>query len=488
MRLTPRMIRLVLSLTTFLLLAAGMAGWVCADEPIRMGNGTRIFVDDQLIAHRSGVVRHTHACQKLPQPVLVPEKPWEGKGDDQRVYIYGTVLYDPTTQSFRMWYNRLSRLLYATSRDGIDWERPSLGGVDFQGSRQNNNVLVGLHSPSVVYDQRESDPAKRYKLLGCGTAQGPGYYAAFSADGLRWQMYPKNPVLAGSDTCTLAQDPVTGEYLAFHKLHRTHRGHSRRLVYLATSRDMQEWSKPTLVMAPDEVDDRQTEAEGGRWSEFYNMSAFPYGGQWLGLVTHFRYSGLPTRKGPGQSDNDGPIDVQLVHSRDGRQWRRLEDRSPVIPNGPYAYDAGCILGVANAPVAVGDELWLYYTAITTTHGGCLPEKQITIALAKWRRDGFVSLDAGNEPGIVETVLVEPAGNRLVINANASKGRLVVEVLDAQGKPLGGYSREDCVELSSDRVRHEVGWKMHSRLPAGPIRLRFCLQNAQLYSYEIDREQ
>jgi hypothetical protein len=373
----------------------------------------------------------------------------------------------------------------ATSRDGLSWERPQLGLYDYNGSKQNNIVFPLVHSPSVVYNSKSDDPACRYNLLGYGRVSRPGYYAAHSADGLHWNLYPQNPVLPGGDTCTLALDPVTGEYLAFHKRTRKHGGQNRRLVYLAASRDMQQWSEPKLVMAPDEIDDAQVRAAGGRFAQFYNMSVFPYGGQFLGLVTHFRFTGPPAENGPLQSGDDGPVDVQLVHSRDGRAWRRCEDRSAVIPNGPHAYDAGCILGVTNGPVTVGPELWLYYTAITTTHGGYVPKKKITIALAKWRLDGFVSLAAGEEGGVIETVLLRCAGDRLVVNADAAAGELTVAVLDEHGHVVPGYAAADCLPLRADAVCHPVRWKDHDRLnTVGPLRLRFHLSNARLYSYAV----
>lgn len=475
----------VLALVATVLCAAPLAH---AGRPPAMGTETQLFVDDVLLAAKTGVVRRAHACRKLPQPVLVPEKPWEQDGIDRRVYIYGTVLREPAAGTFRMWYNRLATVLFATSADGIDWERPTLGLVEFGGSKENNILLEGMHSPSVVCDLYEPDPARRYKMIGCWRGKEPGYYAAYSADGLRWNLYPKNPVLPGGDTITLAQDPSTGEYLAFHKRHGDPRTRPiARQVYLSVSDDMQTWSEPELVMIPDKIDHAQTrELEGGTHSEFYNMSAFPYGGQWLGLVTHFRRTGRPPGKGPGQSPADGPIDVQLVHSRDGRTWQRGSDRSPVIPNGPHAYDAGCILGVANAPVMVDDQLWVYYTGITTTHGGYLPEKEITIALAKWRLDGFVSLDAGDEPGMVETVPLRFHGDRPMVNADASEGFLAVEVLDAEGQPIPGYTRAECTLVLGDSVRHEVGWKQHKRLPADrPVRLRFHLHNTKLFSYRVD---
>jgi len=457
-------------------------------EAAQLSDQSQLFVDDALVASRRGVVRRCHPCRKLPQPVLEPERPWESKGIDERVYVYGTVLHDPESGGFRMWYNRHAIMLYATSKDGVHWERPALGLYEHAGSKENNIVFTGVASPSIILDTLETDPKQRYKMLaysGGIDERGRGYYAAHSADGLRWTFYPENPVLSSGDTCTLAQDPKTGEYLAFHKRTHAHRGHPRRLVYLATSTDMQTWSKPRLAMAPDEIDDALTRIEGGLYSQFYNLSVFPYAGQFLGLVTHFRFTGSPNEQGPVQSPDDGPIDVQIVHSRDGRTWSRCEDRTPVIPNGPHAYDAGSILGVSNGPVIVGDEMWVYYTAITTTHGGYLPKKRITIARAAWGLDGFVSLDAGGDDGMVETVPLVPSGDRLFVNADSSKGELRVEVIDSEGRPVPGYRDHDCTPTRADSVRHHIRWGERAQLPDDrPIRLRFHLRDASLFSYAI----
>ena len=452
-----------------------------------IGAETQIFIDDVLIAGKRGVVRKAQPCKKLFEPVMTPEKPWEQEGDDRRIYVYGTVLADEPNRQLRMWYNRNHLVLYATSTDGLKWERPELGLELFEGSRENNLVLPHFHSPSVVYNDRERERAKHYQMLGYGRLYGRGYYAAHSEDGIEWRLHPRNPVLSGGDTCTLALDPKTGEYLAFHKRTHVHQGKNRRLVYLATSPDMQHWSEPELVLAPDETDDEQVRSEGGRYSQFYNVSVFPYGGQFLGLVTHFRYTGPPPVPGPLQSGDDGPVDVQLVHSRDGRAWHRCEDRSPVIANGPHDYDAGCVLGVTNGPITVGDELWLYYTGITTTHGGFVPDKKITIALARWRLDGFVSLDADESGGVVETVPLRFSGDRLIVNADAGGGELTVTALDEQGRPLWGYFEADCVPLRTDSVRHEVRWKDRDRLPRGQaIRLRFQGTNFKLFGYAVTR--
>lgn len=323
-------------------------------------------------------------------------------------------------------------------------------------------------------------------MLGHSRTEGTkGYCTAHSPDGLRWTL-DEGAALPGGDTCTLSRDPATGEFLTFHKRTHDHRGQRRRLVYLSTTRDMALWSAAELVLAPDATDDAQVRDEGGQFAQFYNMSAFPYAGQWLGLVTHFRFTGRSEDTAPGQSPDDGPIDVQLVHSPDGRSWERCEDRSPIIPNGPHVYDAGCILGVANSPVVADDEMWVYYTAITTPHGGALPEKQISIARASWPLDRWVSLDAGSSGGLIETTEVVTEGRRLLVNVDAGAGELQVELVGSDGAVIPGYGRADCHPVMTDALRQPVRWQSHTDLPQmRPVCIRFYLRNAKLFAWQVE---
>ena len=58
-----------------------------------------MFLDDQRIAHHSGLRRVVKQPAKDPSPVIVAEHPWE-----HNVSLYGTVLYDPDLQRYRAWY------------------------------------------------------------------------------------------------------------------------------------------------------------------------------------------------------------------------------------------------------------------------------------------------------------------------------------------------------------------------------------------------
>jgi hypothetical protein len=475
----------------------------------------QLFVDSVGILSKEGVTRVIHPAKKLDHPVLTAEMPWEVRTKegviDKRVNIYGTVLRDEKTGGFRMWYADPGSVLFATSADGIHWQRPIL-----KVAGATNETDLHLHSPSIIEDKFETDPQKRYKAVGnAGLGVDDAklqrlkdkfemvdwyrdkdhrlYYSAYSADGLHWKIAPE-PILLGCDTITLSQDPVTGEYLAFHKRQGDPRVVGIRHVFLSVSPDMKHWSEPQPVVVADEVDNRATrKLKGGTYSEYYNLSAFPYAAQWLGFVTHFRRVEPPSALFGNDEVNgqkrsaSGIIDVQLVTSRDGRHWDRCSDRSPVIPLGPHAYDAGSIFGLCNAPVIVGDEVWMYYTAVTTPHGGLPPEKQQSIARASWRIDGFASLRAREKPGVIETHTFTSEGTHLFVNADLTTGRLMVEVVDAvTGQPLKGYEKESCFLEKCDGVKMAAHWKQAPLLPAGrPVRLRFHLQDGDLFSYVID---
>jgi hypothetical protein len=62
----------------------------------------------------------------------------------------------------------------------------------------------------------------------------------------------------------------------------------------------------------------------------------------------------------------------------------------------------------------------------------------------------------------------------------------VEVLDEKGKPAPGFKREMCEPMQADSVDNPIRWKGTSLadLRGKPVRLRFYLTNARLYSYRI----
>jgi hypothetical protein len=342
----------------------------------------------------------------------------------------------------------------------------------------------------VIFDPDDPDPAKRFKALdNTGLRNFVGFY---SADGLEWHEYEEKPLIPfGSELGKAVRDPDSGLYFAYIRPYTPRfypkNVREKRLVAITTSSDFVSWSEPVNILLPDEIDDAWVVEEEQR-TEFYSMAGFPYGSQFLGLLPVFRITEIYAEKEPRQSKYEGPIDVQLVHSRDGREWHRMEDRTPVIPTGSAGFDAGCIMDIASQPVILNDEILYYYTALSTTHGGKPPAKVASIGLARWRLDGFVSLEGDAAGGLVETTSWRASGGRLIVNADASRGILVVELIDPDtGGALPGYGLDDSIALHGDSVRHSVGWRNQVNLPDGvPFCIRFHLRDASIFSYRAER--
>ena len=100
-------------------------------------------------------------------------------------------------------------------------------------------------------------------------------------------------------------------------------------------------------------------------------------------------------------------------------------------------------------------------------------------------DGFVSVNAPYAGGELITHPLRFEGSELVLNAATSAaGGMYVELQDASGRPLPGYSLSDSVEWYGDEIEHVAAWKKGSDVSAlagKPVRVRFALKDADLYS-------
>ncbi|MDP6546644.1 MAG: hypothetical protein QGH60_21940 [Phycisphaerae bacterium] len=475
-----------------------------AEKPAAIGLKKQLFVDDAVIHHRQGVVRRVQPAAKMDKPVLAPDRPWEfsymGESGDpgvgKRIYVYGTAFYDPLRKQYRMWYmSRMSRghkhkipelkipgggnrhcdlTLYATSTDGIRWERPDLGLVRFNGSGKNN-IMLDFHGASVILDREEPDPQKRYKAIGF-IRRHHAIRMCYSPDGVRWS----DPKPAGDrkneGSFNVCYVPGLGCYVAGSierssdaryefKNWQGRRGRKRVIATLRTKdKDLTQWEKKAFIY-PDDKDDPNT--------QFYGMTPFAYGDMVLGFLHVLHY------KGPGPANDDGPMDVQLVYTRDGRTWRRLEDRRAVIsPGRKGSFDGGMIMGTANGAFVHDDKLIAYYTASNTTHGALVKDKHFTIGRATWPRDRLVALEAKDKPGTVITKAFKLEGGKLEVNVDAKAGSLQIELLDEEDKAISGFSSKS---KSADELRWAPKWDL-SKLKGRTIKLKFTLQNAKLYSF------
>jgi uncharacterized membrane protein len=443
----------------------------------------QLFVDDYAIEQKSDLVRMYHPFQKhAGNPVIVGDRPWEGP----IIYVYGTVLPNPTHTGYRIWYHALPpdggyRLLYATSNDGITWTKPNLNIVSFNGST-NNNIFIQRnnreHIPSIIHTPWETEPQHHYKLINYNGPLG-GFLGAYSADGMHFTDEPTNPLITGTgDVGNFVWDFHTSRYLGYVKLNAYVAGLRRRCVALTATDDWPSWPAPEIILKPDDFDDRW--AIGTQKTDFYGLCAFPYESMYIGFLWVLRVTGYVS------TCQDGPIFVELVTSRDGVHWNREEgDRPPILPNGPLAWDAGMVF-TTQQPLVENSQLKLYYGGIDGSH--CGSNWVGGIGLATMRKDGFASLDAGSTSGtLITRRLLNAAGTLRVNYSAAAGGSLRVEVQDENGNPVPGHSLAECTPLQGDATDAAVAWGPLTVLPttAGPISLRFSLQNASIYSFRAD---
>ena len=436
----------------------------------------QLFVDDYLIAEKQHVQRRYHPFRKHPaNPLIVVDKPWE-----KWVVSTCSVLPGEDGTGFRMYYycwteNKASKrgrgsfMCYATSKDGLKWEKPNLGLYEWSGDGTKNNNILPNGCGAVMRTPWEADPDKRYHGV------GGRYMARSSADGINWRPLSDESIVSGGDTSHFYWDPHTKKFRCNVKVGATVSGLRRRSVGFSETTDLTKFPPLRLIMAPDDLDDRWCEPGTVARTHFYGCSAAAYESMYIGLLQIYRAE-------DPEGYFHGPLWLELVSSRDGVHFKREEgDRPPILDIGKFReFDDGMV--IARRPLIVGDEIWLYYTGYDELHD-LLPYYSC-IGLATMRKDGFASLDADEAPGDVLTKKFADVGGTLQVNYDARGGSLRVEVLDPDGAVIPGYDREECEPLTGDAVRQAVTWRNKKALPTdrGPVRFRFMLEHARLYSF------
>jgi hypothetical protein len=476
-----------------------------SSQAITITSDAQLFIDDHLIDKTNKIRRQFYTAEKyFPNPVLTYTEPWEG----HCVITWGSVIYDREEELFKCWYEvyrqtalreNQTSLCYATSKDGTHWNKPNLNLIEYEGSKANNIVFQppqGFDSAVIIKDENDPDPGHRYKMMfylmaeKTGPNAGPwGLYTARSPDGLRWT--PSNEVVVkAGDRAGFFYNPVRKVYSFFTRpgtpapLTKVH-----RWVGLWESPNLRSLGEMQPVLWPDKDD--------GQGTEIYGLQPFLYESLILGYLEMF-YNG----------ENDPRyrrLDTQLAISHDGLHWNRALNRMVILPFGPIgSWDGGWAFPSSNPPIRFKDKLYIYYQGRRTFHWGTRPRPFIqngqtyqindpqyghigSIGLAFLRIDGFASMNAKAEPGVLRTKpFIVPKGRLLSINAQAT-GSLKVAVLDHNGEPLPGFGLDDSIAIKGDSLEHHAKWNKIddiNELGGRTVRLEFRLEDAALFSFRI----
>lgn len=437
----------------------------------------RLFLDAMVTEESGGLTRAFHAPGKHPDnPIFEGEAPWEGWGPN----LGGTVIREGG--KFRMYYyciadGEKTKTCMAESDDGLHWTRPSLGLVEWQGSKDNNIVRFSTQA----FKMGGQPPADK-KWLMFGFTGGKAR-VGFSDNGVQGQWDEKGQELfSSSDVINWFFDPYRNRMCATWKTSsRRHRS-----VGVAWSDDLYKWTKPVEgpVFVPDDLDPDAT--------QIYGMPVFAYQGMFIGtpLIYHSRWLKYGRYTKPevmfeAQEGSPCTGDIQLAWSWDLINWTRTPERKPFIPNSPVkAFDCGFI-GICREPVVMGDELWFYYSGWDQVHED-YKGLRAAVGLAVLRLDGFCSMQAGDQEGWLISRREVFNTPKVTINAKCRPGGYVVaELLDRNNNVIRGFEKNYCIPFTGDSVRGELTWKTNS-FPKDLVdkdrKVKFYVCNADLYSY------
>ena len=479
-----------------------------------------LFIDDSHIFEVNNLRRTTNQAVKHPEPVIQMDAPWDTPSDELNGI---NVLYDPQDKLFKMWYKvstpkkvdwggAIHKVAYATSTDGIHWEKPILNMVEHNGSKKNNYIIpekVENFATSIIIDP-SAPSVRRFKMIFVSTSlwgsecvtEWSRYHSplslAYSEDGINWDRpVSVNPVLRGisDDVFCFFYDVDRRKYQLF-----TRRvPNLPRDISLYESFDLVNWEDCGRILTAGDEKDPST------LYNIHGISVLQYENYRLGLLNtmylHPRSESLGVFQTPPPEypykDDIGLLDLQLGFSNDGRNWQRAHDRSPVVPVGRGdAHDAGFIIPQLNSPILVDGDTYIYYSGFRSRHAGWSKTKlcekvkhdlrqTVYGMLAIMPEDHWVSFDAGSEEG---SLLTGPwkLPHRMFINADAKDGSIEVEFLDGYEKPLPGLSRGECIPVTANGKDQEIRWKSDP-CPAdlkgdyNKVMARIHVKNAKLYS-------
>jgi len=465
-------------------------------------------------------------------PLLEPAMPWDSGG----IMAHGTVLRDPIDGLWKAWqvstpvearldglktnHEHQRRLTYLESKDGVKWYRPELPFVSWPGY-ERTNIIFDLDSGGTsVYASVSVDPANKdwpYEMFVMrgplyggmkenrvghlpGPAERLGTYRYRSKDGKDWKLVegPIHPAVGGGGDVSYVYHEAGGGYFSYFKAYPKLREGDRIITYdnnprgglrsvaRRTSPDGSSWGNESLVLARDWRDPD--------YAQFLEICPVRVEGGYVALVNYYDAS-IQT------------MCLQLAASRDGVRWWR-PDRRPALPNPPLGDYGGGMIWQMHHPIVEGNAMYVYYAGSEGLHGEfhdsrLQPQIEVgnelvsgiqkptlpfntALCRAAWEFDrlwALVSSAGGATLGEAVTRPGKIAGAQLAVNVlTKTGGELKAELLDSAGRPIPGFTADDCTPLAGDHRRITFQWRGGATAPSAAVQTRFVLKRAFLYGY------
>ena len=498
-------------------------------------------LDDAAIPWRDNLKLTLQKPKKYPGNPIVRPGP-EDSVDGLTSTAYGTVIKQGS--KFRMWYLAAARadsripgdsarmnfyrpIAHAESTDGIHWEKPDLGLVEFRGKKNNNLVLIEPSNEpyarpydfiAVLYEPEDPDPNRRFKIAyitqdlprasgSTATAVGP--------DGLRWKLVNTTMFTKGhfENTSLIKFDGmyyVAGQNIPPFDGSLPDGSPAGRAMKVFFSPDFRHWSNGRALS----FYRNGYEAKPSPFGQEVHMGAGLWNRGNVVLGFYGRWYGDTIRKMPKYSVKGLKMDLGLVISNDGIHYREPVRDFVMAPHGGDDDWDSEGMEQANAFANTETETLIWYGTWNTSRPDNIPplpepfspemDKKRGIGLLTMPRDRFgyfskllaVSQERRKEFNAARDAscltrslrLTRPAQLFVNVDDVSSGSALQIALVDDAERPLPGYTSQ----LSSSSLKAPVQWAGRKMLPANTaFRIKVTwpagVDNPKLYAMYIEQQ-
>ncbi len=471
-------------------------------EIINIGKRREFFWDETILdRENSGTISRMHE-PVLRDKVLTLDNPWD---IESGTCMYLVVLQDGDI--YRM-YMRSGNLTYAESKDGIHWEMPDLGIVEYNGSK-HNNILIDKKDFSFdsfrpfIDENPDCLPEERIKAV--GHTDKYEIYLFASPDGIHFNYKGKIPISGGFDSVnTIFWNKHKETYQAFvrdfHPAETPQGSGWTRDIHFSESKEIQpleNWKTPQAIVYNQPTD----------WQMYIN-SIFPYyRGDHVLVGFPSRYvnrtkwtnnfdelCGAEARKERMKLDPRYGLsinDTMFMTSRDGFYWYRYPDAflrpgPEHLTNWVYGsvYFSNGLVETQSCHPGCDNEISFYCVENRWFEKPWTAAPHMPAEIYRYtiRLDGFVSQFA---PFPATSLFTKPfifEGNDLFINFSTSAfGKIILTI-----KTLDGSMSTSTDPMFGDSTNRRVHFdKPLSDFAGKPVLMSADMCDADFYSFKFE---
>jgi hypothetical protein len=367
-------------------------------------------------------------------------------------------------------------------------------------------ILPHAHNFCAFLDGRPGVPAaERYKANAAHRSEG-GLMGYVSADGIRWERLRDEPIVPMALENNFDSQNVMfwSQAEDCYVLYARHMEGGRRAASRATSKDFRTWTKQILMTYSD------TESTTPS-AHLYTNQTHPYFRAphiYISLAARIFFADV--------KHINRPDDIAAARLRVLTPEHQRFYETHVVPKiGGLGDSSDGVLLSARAGTTrydftfmesfvrpgIGHQNWTTrnnYPALGVVQTGesemsfyvhrDYGQKTAHLQRMTLRIDGFASVRASYNGGQMLTRPFSFSGRELHINyATSAAGHIRVEIQDADGNAVPPFTLSESVPIFGDQIDRVVAWNAGSDLSglAGkPIRLRFVMKDADLFSLQF----